>query len=506
MNSTGPLYVNSSVRRKNLRTGNIDSTSLLFNESLDTVSPGTDKGRLWVKNTTPNALIFTNENDADTNIGSLQIKSGGTSVINSSILDFVGGGISLSDGGGGVASLTYSPVIEIKDEGTSIGNFNTLDLVGNRIFSGVDGRSGTLSLFYNSTYDLQEEGVSLGSHISYKFSGSTISATDGGGGVADITVTDLSTSNLTDTLASGNDANGNTITNVGQLKFLNNLRVGTTISAGNNGTVSVGLNSQPGIENNVCIGANSQATFQGSVLIGSGGAGSSNSHLIQIGYDGTKNGIGYNVGVNNASFNGGVGYQTGNANNNPPSSVMGASTRTTRPSTVLLGKSASLTGFNNNVVVLGNDSTANTSDVSVVTSYGITRNLGGESVFRGSRIIMRGPYSTTDTTLLNTIVWNINLNEVLSVDCFVTERNTEGVIGTLNDNILYTFRDYFFRRKGSGTTVSAGTTYISNPDGAPVSTVALIASGNTITVTVTAADNDNRSWSPTLVLRGTDLT
>lgn len=499
MNSTGPLYLNSSVRRRNLRTGNVDTNSLVFNESLNRVGPGTNKGRLWVRSGTPNTLMFTNENDVDSNISSFTLKSGGSSVTNSNILDFVGSSITATDGGGGVATITYNPTLVVKEDGVSLGNFSSLNFIGKGVTS-TDGGGGTANITYSDSIGVEEEGVSVGTFDTLNFVGGSVTATDGGSGVSDITLS-IPDPSLEQVLTSGDDANSNNITGLEQIRFTSVLRVGSTVAGSGNSMVSIGLNNNATGSVNVSIGADSNATFGGSVLVGASGEGSSNSFLHQIGYGGTKNGIGYNVGIGNTSYNGSIGYNSGGQESSK--NVIGSNT-VNGPNGVYLGPSLRAQ-YNNKHTVIGSDISFITRNrITFLTSSADVRNLDDETILRGVRTVYR-TVNTTNTTATNALTYSPNDGEFLSVDCFVTEINTEGVIGTLNHNLVYTFRDYFLTRKGSTATVTAGTTNVSNPDGAPVSTLTLAAINENIRLTITPIDDDNRTWRIIIVFRGTDL-
>jgi hypothetical protein len=159
-------------------------TYILISDSAETT------GLKWVDPLTTNTAISVQEE--------------GTNVANTPhhTLNFIGGSITATDGGSGVANITVveNNDIIVQDEGTNVANtpHSKLNFVGAGVVA-TDGGSGCATITISggggggSNINIQEEGVNVTNtpHSTINFIGATVTATDGGAGVADVTINAL---------------------------------------------------------------------------------------------------------------------------------------------------------------------------------------------------------------------------------------------------------------------------------------------------------------------------
>lgn len=487
--------MSSGVRPDDIKRGDVDNSSIILLEATDKIQPGSGKARLWVKNTSPNSLIFTNDTDVDSTMDNgYTVKEEGGSLGTFDTLNFDNTKftVSIVDNIGTITPSTSE--ITVEEEGVSVGDFSSFNFVGSTI-TATDGGGGVADITF-TPLRIQDGGSSIGYFDTLNFVGDGVTASDGGGGVSDITFAP-SVPTISEVLSNNNDAGEIEITGLDTFLFVGGVNVTSNGSSvvGSTPANSVAIGESPsctGTES-VCIGNNASVTANQAVAIGN------NTSITNLGGIATSYGasvtadygiaMGYNSSCSGARGIA-IGYQTSVSNSDA----------------VAIGNSNTCSGIrsvtygNNNVnsgaegICLGNNSSV-THDYSVVASNNTDSRLDYETTFSAFRIV-NPTVNTTDTTLTNVITLPLNADEVFSVDCFVTEHNTEGTVGTLNDVILYSFRNYHFRRKSTASaTLNAGSSVTNNPDGASVSTVTLGVSGNDLVLNVTAADNDDRTWN-----------
>ena len=110
-----------------------------------------------------------------------------------SVLNFVGGGVTATDAGGGVAQISVPappvPAIIVEDEGIALpGVFTTLNFTGGGI-AATDSGGGIAQINVPTpTVVVEDEGVALGSFVAFNFVGGGVTASDAGGGLAQISI------------------------------------------------------------------------------------------------------------------------------------------------------------------------------------------------------------------------------------------------------------------------------------------------------------------------------
>ena len=122
----------------------------------------------------------------------------------------------------------YLGSLSVREEGSNLGQFTALNFVGGTV-TATNAGGGVCNVTVTPT-SFREEGVAVtgGPHTALNFIGSTVTAADGGGGVCNVTVASAA-SNLTSVLTAGNDAGNLSITN------LNTATINTSITlAGKN--------------------------------------------------------------------------------------------------------------------------------------------------------------------------------------------------------------------------------------------------------------------------------
>lgn len=486
---------NSGLRRREVKKGDVTSPSILILESISRANPLEGKGRLWIRNDTPNVIVFTNDVGQESVLGKFEIREEGVTVGSDfTTLDFVGSGITASDGGNGEADITLGvSSIGVEEEGVSVGSFDTLNFVGTGI-TATDGGSGEADITGNDlSLGLEEEGVSVGDFNTLNFIGTGFGLTSSGTKATVTLTTPVPT--LEEVLTVGANANGNDITNLDTAVFTGGIRIGSdTITdnvLGNNG-IEIGKSAGASGTSAIAIGVDSSATGTHSISIGQNTV--STDYGFAFGTGATASGQ-YGIGVRaNATGLRSIAIK-GNATNTDSICTLGGGS-VSGSSSGSMGNAAVTAGTNS--FGFGNTNTTS-HDYSFTIGDSIDSRTDYETAFNHFRFI-RSDVSTTDTTLTNAITFTLNSTEIITVDCTVTELNTEGTVGTLNDSIVYNLRDFHFRRTGGTASVNAGSTTTSNPDGASVSTISLGVSGNDLVLNLTAADNDDRTWTVSMTI------
>jgi len=108
-------------------------------------------------------------------------------------LNFIGTGVTATDGGGGVADITIVSQIIVEEENVAVTNtpHTTLNFVGTGI-TATDAGSGQVDITLVSQIIVQDETINVTNtpHTILNFTGSGITATDGGGGTVNIATID----------------------------------------------------------------------------------------------------------------------------------------------------------------------------------------------------------------------------------------------------------------------------------------------------------------------------
>jgi len=132
----------------------------------------------------------------DVTIPGLQVKEEGVVVgATYTALNFVGGIVTATDGGGGVANVSVLGTngMVVKDEGSTVtgGPHTAMNFAGAGVTASDAGGGVALITIPQGAPTIQDEGIALagGPHSTLNFVGATVAATNAGGGVATITVT-----------------------------------------------------------------------------------------------------------------------------------------------------------------------------------------------------------------------------------------------------------------------------------------------------------------------------
>lgn len=124
----------------------------------------------------------------------------------------------------------------------------------------------------NGVVVVQDEGADVGKFASMNFTGSGVSVTDAGSGVADVSVAIAGIQNLEDVLTAGNDAGNQDIVNLASLDFepTSGIAIGTnTVSAqSTTRSIAIGQDCQSTVTDAICIGAYGRCSGMNSVAIG----------------------------------------------------------------------------------------------------------------------------------------------------------------------------------------------------------------------------------------------
>jgi len=207
----------------------------------------------------------------------------------------------------------------------------------------------------------------------------------------------------------------------------------------------------------------------------------------------TTNAVGMSA---NVSGTGGVGFGTSGATG--PYCIALGRGASSGNSGVSIGRDANAVGTNS--VAIGHYASTNSLAYCVTIGQSITSRAANSFMVRGVHFVL-GYAFTNNVTPATMITFPIAASETVVLELSVTERNDQDKdnIGTRHDTVLHSFHGYMARRQTtSNADVYAGTSSVSNPDGAAASTVAFVASGTNILVQVTAADTDVRLWSGVL--------
>jgi hypothetical protein len=419
----------------------LTAKNILICDTSSQPTPGAGKGRVWVRDDTPNVLVFTDDVGTDTELGQ-----------------------------GGIA---------VSEEGVSVGTgFAVLDFIG-----------------------------------------SAVTATDAGSGVASITVA-AGSSSLTDVLTANNDAGGLNIENIRELNFdttTNGISIGTDVESTNCSTAS-----------SICIGKGASCTTRTyNVVIGFGARSNNGNSNVVLGHGANHaSSSGVAIGINATTFsNRGIaigsdtvanGASDSMAMGNYASSIgakgiaIGAQTDSNATNSIAIGAGdfggdgAYASGIQS--IAIGRSSMT-TVPYSVALGASVVCRVAEEFTTRGVRSV-RSAVNTTDTTLTTLVDFPINTSEIVGVDVFLTEENTEGTIGTAGDTTMHFWRDQHYRNKAGTVTkhpVATTASTTSNPDSAAASTVSLGISTTNVRLAVTAADADDRNWVAVMTVYGADL-
>lgn len=490
----------SGIRTDGLRTGDGDNSSVILLEASNQVEGGTGKGRLWVKNTVPNTLIFTNDSGTDTTLGGYGVKDEGVTLGTFDSLNFDNTKFTIANIDN-IATITPSSgTINISSQSIPVGTFGSYNFIGPNV-TVTDGGGGVATITLEALVTIQNEGVALGDFRGLNVVGEGITATtDGIGEIGTITLTQ-NTPTIEQVLLSDNNANNREINSFDTFLFSGgvNLTNGNTSVIGSTPTTSIAIGESPSCtgSESVALGNNSTVTANKAVAVGTN-ASVTGLGGIALGYNSSCTAdygiaIGYNSSCT-GNYGIAIGYET--VASNTYVIAVGASTNGSGLRSITLGSNSINSGADS--ICLGNNCTVS-HDYCVIACSNTDSRSDYETCFSGIRTINK-TVTTTDTTLTNIITFPMNTNEAFSVDCFVTERNTVS-----SSSILYTFRDYHFRRKGAAVaTVTAGTSTTNNPDAVSAGTVTLGVSGDDLVVNVTADDNDNRIWNVVISINVSD--
>lgn len=266
---------------------------------------------------------------------------------------------------------------------------------------------------------------------------------------------------------------------------LNTVVIGVDAESLNNGSISIGRNSYTGGFFDVAIGNGANT-----------GPYASYKYCVAIGY---AAGSATMTGRENIC----IGYESGNTLTSGDYNICigsGITSTVTGDTTIMIGRNVGTTTAYGNAttsgIAIGYGCLAQTNSAAI--GYEVS-GRGGipnqyEFATNGMRVINR-QVTTTATTAI-ALTFPAQTNEVQVCDAFVTEYVGAGVdAGKATTNI---FRDYM----SLGGTLTAGTATFKNPGGAAVSTVVLTTVGSIITLRVTPATADSRTYTLTLKLYG----
>lgn len=105
-------------------------------------------------------------------------------------LNFIGAGVTATDGGSDTADITIPGTVAVEEEGVAVNDATTFNFVGAGV-TATDGGAGVATITIPGTtagVAVEDEGVAVIQATTLNFIGAGVTATDGGGGVADITI------------------------------------------------------------------------------------------------------------------------------------------------------------------------------------------------------------------------------------------------------------------------------------------------------------------------------
>lgn len=437
----------------------VDPEQILLDESPSQPTPPAGTGRFWVRNDTPNKLIFTNDAGTQTPLtpglaDALAIDSdaGNLVITNVSAIEFAGG-IQIANA---TASATASSSTAIAvGEGAAASGANTVVIGRNssaetaeavvvgydcNVVSVAPNSNGAGGIAIGSNIDSYGPGICIGKNLSNLGTGQDLGFNILIG--KDIAVTDAATTrcvligdNVTPARSSGvvigRDADGS------ESDFV----------------IAIGFSSYAKDDNATAIGSTSSASAEQAVAIGSGSTASA-LRAVAIGANSSATGI-------NAMA---IGYSASAAEQG---TAIGANSNALAPYSVAIGFSTTVANI--------------THTYSAVVGANLTTRAANEFVTRGVRIV-RAQLTTTSDTTFTILSYPTVASDVFHIEATVTGIRT----GVPSATYMATYENFHFRNK-AGTlsrSVTIGTKTEDTSDNSTGYESSLEAVGQNISLSV----------------------
>lgn len=453
----------------------IDPDTILLDESATQPPPGARRGRLWVRDDTPNVPVFTNDagNDIEmpltlATVLSIDTGADGEDVRDVSSLTF--DGPVLIGSVGAPAAGTTGVFIGADATGTAAGyvigassssaQAHSVVLGTSNGVTAVSGANSVPSVVIGVSNETTAGGICIGRSLSNHSTSQNATKTQNVLIGSNITVSAGAVASVV--------AVGNSVSPAHQGTF-----VGNTTSA-------LGSSNQ---QQQVAVGRYALVRGQNDIAIGAGAVGgvldSATSRCVAVGESASGGSAAASAVI--------IGASAATTANSAVS--IGATTQASGASAVAIGSGASASGSES--VAIGYASSTNSFSRSVAIGANVKNRVVDEFATLGWRVLS-GAATTTDDTQTTVLTIPTSTNENFHV-----EGSVLAIQDTTNDTFLAVIERVNIRNRTSTVTQSSGigSTTLDTSDGATGLLVDLNESGQTVLVQVTGLPGETWSWT-----------